>query len=83
MALEVSLVEGRIAAVGQVVQGCPAARAVASFLAERLTGMTLLEARALDERALDEAIGGLPRLKRHAAQLAADALAAALDDAGE
>ena len=67
-----------IVAAGQRVLGCAAARALASLLAERIVGLDLAEASTIDWRALEELAGGLPRLQRHAAHLAADGLAAAL-----
>lgn len=78
LALDIAVQRGRIVAAGQVVQGCPAARALASILAGLVVGLSLEEARRLDVERLDREVGGLPGQKKHAAHLAADALAEAL-----
>lgn len=78
LALDLAVEAGRIAAAGQVVQGCPAARALASILAGLVVGLSLEEAAGVDRERLDREAGGLPGQKKHAAHLAADALAGAL-----
>lgn len=68
-------VEGeRIAAVSFDAEGCGATVAATAALAEMVDGASVLEAAAIDVDAVDAAIGGLTPAKRHAAQLAADAL---------
>ncbi len=79
--LTVRLEGGRLAALAYRVQGCSGAIAAASVMSELARGRTPAEARALDRAAIDEALGGLPTLKRHGADLAADGLRVALDDA--
>ena len=64
----------RIASVSFDTEGCGATRAATAAVAEMVDGAPVLEAAALDIDAVDEAIGGLTPAKRHAAQLAADAL---------
>ncbi len=59
--------------------GCCPAIAAASLLAEQLTGLTRLSAQAWDEPAINEALGGLPKHKRHCSALAATALRHALE----
>jgi tRNA-specific 2-thiouridylase len=66
--------DGRIAAVSFDAEGCGATKAATAAVAEMVDGATVLEAAAIDIDAVEEAIGGLTPAKRHAAQLAADAL---------
>jgi tRNA-specific 2-thiouridylase len=64
----------RIASVSFDSEGCGATRAATAAVAEMVDGAPVLEAAAIDIDAVDAAIGGLAPAKRHAAQLAADAL---------
>jgi nitrogen fixation NifU-like protein len=72
------------ASAGQITQarfkakGCVAAIACASALTELVVGKTPKEARGVRREELIAAVGGLPQASTHAAQLALDALAAAL-----
>ena len=66
--------EERIASVSFDAEGCGATAAATAAVAEMVDGTPVLEAAAIDIDAVDEAIGGLTPAKRHAAQLAADAL---------
>jgi nitrogen fixation NifU-like protein len=59
-------------------KGCVPVMACASALTELVAGKTLDDARALKRDGLIAAVGGLPPASTHAAQLALDALAAAL-----
>jgi tRNA-specific 2-thiouridylase len=76
----VSLVvdEGRIAAVTVDAEGCGATRAATAAVAEMVEGAPVVDAARLGTDQVDAAIGGLTPAKRHAAQLAADALHRAL-----
>lgn len=69
---------GRIAAVRFKAKGCVASIACASALTELITNMTLGQAKAVRAEAVTDAVGGLPNGSAHAAQLAIDALFAAL-----
>jgi tRNA-specific 2-thiouridylase len=64
----------RIASVSFDAEGCGATKAATAAVAELVDGTPVLEAAAIDIDAVDGAIGGLTPAKRHAAQLAADAL---------
>jgi tRNA-specific 2-thiouridylase len=64
----------RIAAVSFDSEGCGATKAATAAVAEMIDGVPVLEAAAIEIDAVDAAIGGLTPAKRHAAQLAADAL---------
>jgi tRNA-uridine 2-sulfurtransferase len=69
-----TLVDERIAAVSFDSEGCGATEAATAAVAEMIDGAPVLEAAAVDIDKVDGAIGGLTPAKRHAAQLAADAL---------
>ena len=69
---------GRIAEIRFRAKGCVPAMACASALTELVAGKTLDDARTLQRDTLIAAVGGLPQASTHAAQLALDALAAAL-----
>jgi nitrogen fixation protein NifU and related proteins len=69
---------GRVADVRFRAKGCVPAMACASALTELVAGKTLEEARSVKRNDLIAAVGGLPQASAHAAQLALDALAAAL-----
>ncbi len=59
-------------------KGCVPSMACASALTELVTGKSVDEARSLQREPLIVAVGGLPPASTHAAQLALDALQAAL-----
>ncbi|HET7485700.1 MAG TPA: tRNA 2-thiouridine(34) synthase MnmA [Solirubrobacterales bacterium] len=62
-------------------EGCGATRAATAATAEMVEGEGVLAAARIGTDEVDEAIGGLTPAKRHAAQLAADALHRALAQA--
>jgi nitrogen fixation NifU-like protein len=68
----------RIAAIKFKAKGCVPAMACGSALTEIVMGKTADEARRLTKEDLVRAVGGLPQASSHAAQLALDALLAAL-----
>jgi tRNA-uridine 2-sulfurtransferase len=70
--------DGRIESATFDTEGCGATRAATAAVAEMVDGSPVLEAALIDIDTVDEAIGGLTPAKRHAAQLAADALHRAL-----
>ena len=69
----------RIVAIHQQTEGCVATSAAASFLAERLQGATIDDARALTEAQLRAALGGVPERHTHCLDVPINALAMALD----
>jgi NifU-like protein involved in Fe-S cluster formation len=71
---------GRIAEIRFKAKGCVPSMACASALTELVEGRTLAETRALQRDRLIAAVGGLPQASTHAAQLALDALFAALSE---
>ncbi len=72
--LSFTVEDERIASVSFDSEGCGATKAATAAVAEMVDGALVLEAAAIDIDTVDAAIGGLTPAKRHAAQLAADAL---------
>lgn len=60
--------------------GCGAAIATSSITTELVKGKTLEEAQSLTNKAVAQALDGLPPVKMHCSNLAADALRAAIID---
>lgn len=60
--------------------GCGAAIATSSIVTEMVKGKNLEEAEAITNKAVAEALGGLPPVKMHCSNLAADAVHAAIGD---
>jgi nitrogen fixation protein NifU and related proteins len=78
--LTLKIKSGRIAEIRFKARGCVPSMACASALTELVEGRTLAETRALQRDSLIAAVGGLPQASTHAAQLALDALSAALSE---
>jgi len=75
---QVSITHVSITQVKFKAKGCVAAIACGSALTELVEGKTAEQARKLTGEDVIAAVGGLPQGSSHAAQLALDALAAAL-----
>jgi len=60
--------------------GCGAAIATSSMVTELVKGKTVDEALKISNRAVAEALGGLPPIKMHCSLLAEQALKSAIDD---
>ncbi len=76
----VSLVleDGLVSSVTFDAEGCGATRAATAAVAEMVDGGSVVDVARIGIDEVDEAVGGLTPAKRHAAQLAADALHRAL-----
>jgi tRNA-specific 2-thiouridylase len=79
--LSLTVAGGRVASVTFDTEGCGATQAATAALAETIEGATVLEAAALSIDDAEQLLGGLAPTKRHAAQLATDALHRALSAA--
>jgi nitrogen fixation NifU-like protein len=77
--LTLKISDGRIAQARFKAKGCVPAMACASALTELVSGRTLEETRKLRREDIIATVGGLPPASTHAAQLAVDALSAALN----
>jgi tRNA-specific 2-thiouridylase len=79
--LSLVIADGRIGAITFDAEGCGAMRAATAAVSELVDGETVLAAARIGTDEVEEAVGGLTPAKRHAAQLAADALHRALASA--
>ncbi|TKJ46764.1 hypothetical protein CEE34_07260 [Candidatus Aerophobetes bacterium Ae_b3a] len=65
---------------GFAVHNCGAAIATSSMITEMVKGKTIEEALKISNKAVVEALDGLPPVKMHCSVLAKDALKSAIDD---
>ena len=78
--LAIKMDAGRVAAIRFRAKGCVPAIACASAMAELAEGKTTPQASAIEKDEIVRAVGGLPAASGHAAQMALDALRAALKE---
>ncbi len=80
MRISIDVEDDRIKDVKFKTFGCGAAVATSSMVTEMVMGRTLEEAADISNKAVAEALGGLPPNKMHCSNLAADALHLAIQD---
>ncbi len=80
MELYIRVKDGVIADARFKTFGCGAAIATSSMVTELVKGKTIEEALKISNRAVAEALGGLPPIKMHCSVLAEEALKSAIDD---
>ncbi len=80
MKLFIRVRDGRIEDARFQTFGCGAAIATSSMVTEMVKGKTLDEALDISNKAVAEALGGLPPTKMHCSNLAAEALHKAIED---
>ncbi|HHV93244.1 MAG TPA: Fe-S cluster assembly scaffold protein NifU [Firmicutes bacterium] len=80
MKLWIKVEDGRIVDARFKTFGCGAAIATSSMITEMVKGKTIEEALQITNTAVAEALDGLPPVKMHCSNLAADALRKAIDD---
>lgn len=80
MKIFIKVKDNRIEDIKFKTFGCGAAIATSSMVTEMVKGKTLDEAMVVSNKAVAEALGGLPVQKMHCSNLAADALHKAIED---
>jgi nitrogen fixation NifU-like protein len=80
MTIYIKVKDNRIEDVKFKTFGCGAAVATSSMVTDLAKGKTLEEAMKITRGDVAEELGGLPPIKMHCSNLAADALHAAIDD---
>jgi nitrogen fixation NifU-like protein len=78
--LYIKVEDGKIVDAKFKTFGCAAAIATSSMVTELIKGKTVEEVSSISNRAVAEALGGLPPIKLHCSVLAEQALRAALAD---
>ena len=80
MKMYIKVQDGRIADAKFQTFGCGAAIATSSMATELIKGKTIEDALEITNRAVAEALGGLPPVKMHCSVLAEEAVQSAIDD---
>lgn len=80
MSIYIKVKDNRIADVKFKTFGCGAAVATSSMITELAKGKTLEEAIKITRKNVADSLGGLPPVKMHCSNLAADALHEAIKD---
>ena len=80
MTIYIKVKDNRLEDVKFKTFGCGAAIATSSMVTELARGKTLEEGMKLSRKDVAESLGGLPPIKMHCSNLAADGLHAAIED---
>jgi nitrogen fixation NifU-like protein len=80
MTIYIKVKDNRITDIKFKTFGCGAAIATSSMITELAKGKTLEEAMKITRGDVAESLGGLPPIKMHCSNLAADGLHAAIED---
>ena len=80
MRLYIKVKDDRITDVKFKTFGCGAAISTSSMVTEMVKGKMIDEALAITNKAVAEALGGLPAIKMHCSVLAEEALKSAIED---
>ena len=80
MVIQLRIRKDRIADIKFRTFGCAAAIATSSMITELAKGKTIEAARKISRSDVSESLGGLPPIKEHCSNLAAEALGKAIDD---
>jgi nitrogen fixation protein NifU and related proteins len=80
MTMYIKVKDDRIEDLKFKTYGCGAAIATSSMTTELAKGKTLEEAMEITRASVADSLGGLPKVKMHCSNLAADALHAAIED---
>ncbi len=80
MTFYIKVKDGKIEDVKYKTFGCVAAIAVSSMVSEMVKGKSLEEAKAITNKAVADALDGLPKQKMHCSNLGAKALNEAIKD---
>lgn len=80
MRLYIKVEDNRIVDAKFKTFGCGAAIATSSMVTEIVKGKSIDEALQISNKAVTEALGGLPKIKMHCSVLAEEALKSAIDD---
>ncbi len=80
MTMYIKVKDNRLEDVKFKTYGCGAAIATSSMTTELAKGKTIDEAMNISRASVAESLGGLPPVKMHCSNLAADALHAAIED---
>lgn len=80
MRLYVKIKDGKIIDAKFKTFGCGAAIATSSMVTDLIKGKTVEEALQISNKAVAQALGGLPKVKMHCSVLAEEALRSAIED---